>query len=203
MATKDVSILCGSCHCGCGQKTPIQARTCTRDGSVKGQPCKYLPNHNNRVEGRSKLDWLVDAIEKHSNSDECLLWPWSTDRTGYGQFQFEGRLARAHRVAYKLLHGEFPLPCGRHTCNIRKCCNPKHIIPGTQVQNIQDTIAANRHVKGEGVHTARLTEPDIPAIYQRYREGNVTMGALAREFQVSDTSISSVIRGTSWKHVTR
>ena len=198
-----LSIPFGFCHCGCGAGTPIQAKSSTRDGFIKGQPSKYLPYHNMLVEGVSKLQWLVAAIEEHGNSDECLLWPWSTDRAGYGQVWFEGRLARAHKAAYKIKHGDLPLPLGRHICNVRGCCSPKHIIPGTQAQNIQDTMAANRHMKGEAVHTAVLKEADIPVICKRYAKGDVTMGDLARDYQVSDTSISSVIRGISWKHVTR
>lgn len=35
----------GYCHCGCGQKTTLAKATNTRDGTVKGQPCRYLPHH--------------------------------------------------------------------------------------------------------------------------------------------------------------
>ena len=39
----------GYCQCGCGHKTPIAERTHSNRGVVKGQPRKFLPNHNFRA----------------------------------------------------------------------------------------------------------------------------------------------------------
>ena len=32
----------------------------------------------------------------------------------------------------------------RHVCDNRKCCNPLHLLQGTQLENIQDMIERNR-----------------------------------------------------------
>lgn len=84
----------------------------------------------------------------------CWLWRASLDRYGYGQFMLPGsprRIARAHRLAYRLFVG--PVPDGRHLdhtchnaaeecpggagCLHRRCVNPAHLEPVTQRENIQ------------------------------------------------------------------
>ncbi len=40
----------GLCECGCGGKTAIAKNTNEQTGAVAGQPLRYLPGHNMRVE---------------------------------------------------------------------------------------------------------------------------------------------------------
>jgi hypothetical protein len=77
--------------------------------------------------------------------DEC--WPYTGCKinTGYGQHRVGVSKVLAHRVAYADVKG--PVPDGlvvRHSCHCRPCCNPKHLAPGTQQQNIQEAFAAGR-----------------------------------------------------------
>lgn len=72
---------------------------------------------------------------------DCWFWRASCDRYGYGQFKGEAYAnpKRAHRVAYEQLIG--PIPAGavlRHKCNKPACCNPVHMVPGTQADNHAD-----------------------------------------------------------------
>lgn len=39
----------GFCHCGCGQKTKLASRSCSKDKMVKGEPLRYIFGHYNRV----------------------------------------------------------------------------------------------------------------------------------------------------------
>lgn len=78
-------------------------------------------------------------------------WEWSVgfDREGYGQFFVQGRKRPAHRVSYELMVGPIPdgkqldhtchsgnpeCPGGR-TCRHRRCVNPAHLEPVTQLEN--------------------------------------------------------------------
>jgi hypothetical protein len=70
----------------------------------------------------------------------------STDRYGYGQFRFEGKILRAHRVAYELEVG--PIPEGMkllHSCDNRRCVKPQHLTPGTMAQNNADMNRKGRN----------------------------------------------------------
>lgn len=69
---------------------------------------------------------------------EC--WEWQGPRhNGYGSFYGgrEARTVRTHRFAYELLAG--PVPAGLvldHLCRNRACCNPAHLEPVTNRENI-------------------------------------------------------------------
>lgn len=75
----------------------------------------------------------------------CWLWTAYLTSAGYGQFQFGCRHEFAHRAAYAGLVG--PIPEGLqidHLCRNRRCCNPDHLEPVTQKENLLrgDTIVA-------------------------------------------------------------
>jgi hypothetical protein len=59
----------GLCRCGCGEKTPIAAKTRASEGIMAGEPVNYLPGHVNklrgRVNGKSKLtDEIVIGMRR-------------------------------------------------------------------------------------------------------------------------------------------
>lgn len=73
--------------------------------------------------------------------DEC--WPWlgHVTRSGYGAISMASVTRsplRAHRVAYTLERGEIPEGLVLdHLCRSRSCCNPAHLEPVTNEQNIE------------------------------------------------------------------
>src|ERR1043166_7135723 len=80
-----------------------------------------------RGKRRPVLERFWEKVDR-SSDDEC--WPWIAriDTKGYGQFFFEGRQQRAHRVAYCLLVGQIPEGLDLdHLCRNRACVNPSHL----------------------------------------------------------------------------
>lgn len=71
--------------------------------------------------------------------DEC--WPWRASVAGkgpYGQFYLNGKVRKAHVVAWVAAHG--PLAWGLeldHICELKVCCNPAHLDPVTHAVNVQ------------------------------------------------------------------
>lgn len=81
--------------------------------------------------------------------ETAACWPWqgSIRADGYGAFMpiGAGRTYLAHRVSYAIAHGACPVGVLRHTCDNPPCCNPAHLLSGTQQQNVQDMRDRNRH----------------------------------------------------------
>ena len=69
----------------------------------------------------------------------CWLWTGSVGKNGYGTILFEREHDYAHRIAYRLVKGDIPEgQVIRHLCNVRLCCNPQHLTPGSYEENNGD-----------------------------------------------------------------
>lgn len=91
------------------------------------------------------------------SDDEC--WPWLASITGrgYGQFNMANGMARAHRLAFFLYNGYWPNVC-RHSCDYKRCCNPKHLLDGTEADNAKDRVARGLIPSGDN-HWSRQGRP--------------------------------------------
>lgn len=136
--------------------------------------------------------------------DACWLWTAAISREGYGTFKLSGsrpmRTVNAHRYAYFLTHGRWPL-VARHTCDIRACCNPAHILDGTYADNAADTIARGRYRNGsspgERNGNASLTDAEALAIIGSDESVRVLADRYGRRYDF----IWRIKRGLSWKHL--
>jgi hypothetical protein len=145
-------------------------------------------------------------LAKVSKQDDgCWLWTASTTLSGYGQFWIGDRRVDAHRASFELFNGEIPPGAFvLHSCDVKLCVNPAHLSAGTQAQNLADMVARGRcnrapKVYGEAHPRAVLTDEKVREIRSRWpRE---TQTSLAAEYRVPQTSISSIVRRVTWKHV--
>lgn len=80
---------------------------------------------------------------------ECWDWTGPLSSSGYGVIASGGRrspLLRTHRVAYELMVGEIPEGLQiDHLCRNRICCNPYHMEPVTQAENLRRAGEARKH----------------------------------------------------------
>lgn len=195
----------GYCHCGCGQKTRIAPHTSTTYGWVKGQPLKYILHHQAHMRTPlSKRLW--DRVSVTQNPGECWEWAGSVNKkTGYGQISESGdkrKMLLVHRVAYILTYGEIPNGLFvLHSCDNKKCCNPKHLFLGTQQDNMTDKVSKGRQVKGEQRSGHKLTEDLVRYIRRKYAAGGISQQELAKELNVTKTAIRGVVRRKTWKHI--
>ena len=77
--------------------------------------------------------------------DECWPWKKSLKPNGYGQTAIGmkfGHTRLAHRMAFQIANPDVDVE-GKlilHSCDNKKCCNPSHLSPGTDSQNIKEYI---------------------------------------------------------------
>lgn len=190
MPTED-SIPFGFCQCGCGNLAPLVTMTCARYGRIKGQPMKFIRNHNKLLNGKPKVQWLTEQIRQH-NSDECLVWPFCTDN-GYGQLSYNGRLVLAHRLAFYLTHGHWPIPQACHSCDNPSCFNPRHIFAGTNLDNVEDASRKFRMGK-------KLTPELVTAIRRDYVPRKIGRLVLAKKYNVHQDTIWKIVTRRTWKY---
>ncbi len=145
---------------------------------------------------------IIEANVKKTNIG-CWEWQKSRYPSGYGAFYWRGD-QRAHRSSYRIYHldGE-PIPEGViicHTCDNPCCVNPDCLYAGSQQQNHDDKWTRGRGIRGEKVHTAKLTGLDVVVIRKKHSTGT-SMSQIAREHGLSKTHVGRIVRGECWKHL--
>jgi hypothetical protein len=133
---------------------------------------------------------------KYQRGGGCWLWTAGRFANGYGMFMLE-RLSdrqintQAHRVAYVLATGD--IPQGRvvmHTCDVRNCVNPAHLVLGDQSDNVRDA-AAKGHYSASRPSIQKITDAQVVAI----RASVESSTALAARHGVRVSTISLIRRG--------
>ena len=124
---------------------------------------------------------------KVKKTQDCWIWTASRTDRGYGSFGLDGKVRRAHRVAYELAVG--PIPDGMsilHACDNPPCVNPAHLRVGTQVQNMADELVRGRNhnaAKDRCVHGHAFTEGNTYVTPNGRRNCRTCRAAARRSFR--------------------
>lgn len=125
--------------------------------------------------------------------DEHGCWiPISHARDADGYVLYKGK--RAHQVMYERVHGRIPKGMVvRHTCNRghEGCCNPEHLILGTQAENVQDRVDAGRSARGAANGNSKLTDEQVEVI----RTSEEAATVLAERLGCSPSLVRAIRRG--------
>jgi hypothetical protein len=132
-----------------------------------------------------------DARLEFDEATGCWNWTGAIDQYGYGNVKRVGKNFRAHRLAYEKLVG--PIPNGAfilHSCDNPACCNPDHLRPGSQKDNIRDAIKRGRFVAPR----QKLTLAQVDEI----RKSLASNRELGECFGVHHTTIRDVRSGRTF-----
>lgn len=88
----------------------------------------------------------------------------------------------AHRLAYKMAGNELAADIYLlHKCDNPRCVNPRHLVPGTQKDNMRGMVQRERHC-------GKLATKQVRAIRKALSRGATTR-ALAKKYGVSQPTI--------------
>ena len=96
------------------------------------------------------IDRFWSKVSK-GDEDDCWEWQGRLDGNGYGSFGIYSRQLLPHRVSAYLSGKLESLKKGssagvviRHKCDNPACVNPRHLEPGSQKENIRDSLRRGR-----------------------------------------------------------
>jgi hypothetical protein len=137
-------------------------------------------------------EWLLQNVTQ-ANDGCCYLKNWqSKKRPVYVYYRCGSyhsiNLARV--VLYlKAPFDESLLAC--HTCDNELCLNPNHLYAGTHKQNVDDCVNRGRN---KYKITWALNIEQRKEVRILYKSGKILQRELAKQFAVSQKTISNIIR---------
>lgn len=173
----------------------------TRDYQIKIGTGKYCSAKCRGI-GVNKPIPVEERIMNFINikeENECWEFVGSKNKDGYGRIGISnGKTESAHRVMFKINKGDIPKDMVvMHICDNTSCCNPNHLILGTQNDNIQDMINKGRFVQRNTPY--KLTEEQMNEIRNKYTGKRGEKVKLAKEYNVVITTITNILNNKSWK----
>lgn len=128
-----------------------------------------------------------------------VCWPWraAVNDRGYGVFKVDGATVKAHRVAFELVMGQHAGASLRHSCDNPPCCNPGHLTPGTQGENVADM-----HDRERRTYASALTLADV-ARAKAWAAAGVTQSEIAAALGVSQPYVSMILAGHRGRSITK
>jgi hypothetical protein len=148
------------CRCRCGTERRIDGSKLT-SGQSKSCGCTRL----RRTLAARFLRYVdkhgpfpsPEAIKVHTDiaGTRCWLWTSSQTASGYGFITehigigTKRRGLRAHRVAWFVNTGLWPIPMACHKCDNKLCVRFSHLFQGTNKDNMKDMLLKERGKKGK------------------------------------------------------
>lgn len=140
-------------------------------------------------------------------------WEWTGARTGanYGAFSLtHSQSIGTHRLSWIIAHGELDsdvIIC--HKCDNPPCCNPSHLLAGTNSENMLDASQKGRMgawthpdkiLRGEQRSSAKLKESDVLQIRKDFADG-VDAISLSEQHGVTRRNIYGIVNRKIWTHI--
>lgn len=139
---------------------------------------------------------------------DCIEWTHSRNkkdgnRLDYGQVRRDGKMRKAHRVAWEESYG--PIPDGAlvlHTCDNPPCVNPAHLYLGSHSDNAKDRERRGRGRDVVGSRNGHSTITEQTAIRVKMMRGVLSASLVSRVLGISINQVCQIMNGKAWKHVT-
>lgn len=162
-----------------------------------------LPGRDRARVSRSTPTPVRLAEQSYATRNGCIEYRGKSSPNGYGSIYHGGRSFLAHRLSFAFANGLDPAAELRreavvmHSCDNRRCVNPRHLSRGTQADNMADAVRKGRMPMGSGRHGAKLTDE----VVRRLRSGAMSEADACRECGTFYMVARKARLGYTWKHV--
>lgn len=123
---------------------------------------------------------------------DCWVMRGSKSPYDYGRVKVDGKTLPSNRFAWLITHGDPGKLYVLHSCDNRRCVNPKHLFLGTQSDNMRDMVEKGRHPR------LRLTRKDAVHIRALFEAGGITRAQLAEKYDVWWDHIDAIVKHRIW-----
>jgi hypothetical protein len=96
---------------------------------------------------KSESERVLERLFKNISfnvASGCWIWKGTKNKQGYGVFRTNRKTKFVHRYLYEIFIGKLGDYLGCHSCDTPECVSPIHVFPGTQKDNIQDSVSKGR-----------------------------------------------------------
>lgn len=143
-------IICGTTFRRAGGKRTC-SDACRSSYKIQNKGRRLPPRKYKLCVDKSDKAYILDRIKVN---EQTGCWEWQKSirqETGYGQVG--GYPHTAHRLSYMLWKGDVSDLLVRHQCHNKVCCNPDHLLLGTELDNYHDSIEVHREatIKRRGI----------------------------------------------------
>jgi Recombination endonuclease VII len=185
MCTPECTVPYGTCHCGCGQSTPLAAQTRVAFGHVKGKPVQFVKGHA----GRKPVHELT-GIDERMHTAICGKCGPVTVRVHSRNSRDEinwrcmGRLITEHAISEidESTRTAFCRGCGQTVSIIKNPARTKGWVCGVKLRNDQRDYRAGNPEKISVGHKAwRDANPGRIRDYQLQRLYGISIEEYAAE----------------------
>lgn len=161
------------CECGCGRSVL--------------PPRRWIRGHAGLAKIRKEWSPEWYTVTEMGYATPCHVWNGAT-KDGYAITRWNGKTIAAHIRAWVESGRELVVGLQLdHLCRVRACVNVDHLEQVTRAENVRRSART------------KLTWALVTEIRERYAAGGVSQPTLAREYDVSQGNISSILLGHTWK----
>lgn len=129
---------------------------------------------------------------------DCINYWGSISNSGYG-LDYEPKTQKtilAHRKAYQDFNGEIPNKhVIKHSCNNKICVNPKHLVSGTQSENVKEAYRDGLQINPN----RKQSKESVLEIF--YSTGS--QRSIAKKFNTTQTAVRNIKNGKTYCDITK
>ena len=152
-------------------------------------------SHNQHILIQAHKKGAKSVIYKIDDKGCWICISHAINNKGYILTGRNKKTIRLHRLVYETFKGIIPENyCIRHTCDVKCCINPEHLITGTHRQNMEDAKQRKLLESGEDSHKAKITNKQALEIFN----SNLPNTILAKLYGIDASTCSRIKHKKRW-----